>query len=372
MQQPFAAVVRTRATESFCRADPLPAYPPKPSPKHAPAPEYLHLRHHTVLPLVQTLRTIVSLEWNYIPPCTETAFALIGLAALNDRTDSLHDFFWSPSRRAYTAGIVQRVIESGQHLIIPAPWTSAAHALNMLSQQEAHREAALKRTLAPAQSRASGSRAGVSPPKTQTPRLTRAAAARQQQLNEASANDAAASPSNDRRGKHGRSPPPTPVPHRASARQQKKPRAEAAQIAEDIPPTVVAPTACPLPTRARSASQESNETLVASTSSSASSSPTSSRAVSVSSADTAVGIEVASSSKGKGRFIAPAPVAEDAVPIGTEAGVVTRSRTRNAPETNPARAAPYPATKAAQLESGRGQSKKAPTGKRKAAKPKAN
>lgn len=258
--------------------------------------------------------------------------------------------------------------ESGQHLIIPAPWTSAAHALNMLAQQEARREAALKRTLAPAQPRASGSRAGVSP-KTQTPRLTRAAAARQQQLNEAPAADAAASPSNDR--KHGRSPPPTPVPQRAGARQQKKPRAEAAQIAEDIPPTIVASTACPLPTRARSASQESNETLVASTSSSASSSPTSSRAVSVSSADTAVGIEVASNNKGKGRFIAPAPVAEDAVPIETEAGVVTRSRTRNAPETNPARAAPYPATKAAQLESGRGQSKKAPTGKRKAAKPKA-
>lgn len=260
--------------------------------------------------------------------------------------------------------------ESGQHLIIPAPWTSAAHALNMLSQQEAHREAALKRTLAPAQPRASGSRAGVSPPKTQTPRLTRAAAARQQQLNEALATDAAASPSNDR--KHGRSPPPTPVPQRAGARQQKRPRAEAAQIAEDIPPTVVASIACPLPTRARSASQESNETLVASMASSTSSSPTSSRAVSVSSADTAVGIEVASSSKGKGRFIASAPVAEDAVPIETEAGVVTRSRTRNAPETNPARAAPYPATKAAQLESGRGQSKKAPTGKRKAAKPKAN
>ncbi|KAF8210407.1 hypothetical protein K438DRAFT_1809636 [Mycena galopus ATCC 62051] len=215
-----------------------------------------------------------------------------------------------------------------------------------------------------------------------TPRVTRAAAARQTQLQQQQTNETPAVPDADatsppRDRKRRRSPPaetPTPAPQRASARQQKQ-CTEAPVEEAVIPPAVVASTtACP---RARSASQESNETLVASTSAT---SPTSSRAVSVLSADTVVGVEVASnSSKGKGRLIAPAsaPPTEDIVaPVGTEveAGMVTRSRTKRTPfEPKPPRAIPYPANKDAQLAAGRGgPSKRAPTGKRKVAKAKAN
>ncbi|KAJ7251559.1 hypothetical protein B0H12DRAFT_1119589 [Mycena haematopus] len=382
--QHLATAVYTRATESYCRGTPLPAGPPKPAPpRDPPAPVYIDIHHHTVRKLVNDLLTIASFKSKYInpryiPPCTETAFALTALAVLNDHTHPLHSVFWSLDRRIDTANRVQRVIEPGQNLIIPAPWTSAAHALNALaSREDAGRAAVAKRTLA--LEHASRRRAGVSPQttKTQTPRVTRAAAARQtqqqQQMNASSSTDVDATPaSRERQGK-----PPveasTPTPQRTSARQQKKQRV-AQETVENIPPAVVASTTACVP-RARSASQESNETLVASTSSV---SPISSRAVSVASADTVVGIDViSSSSKGKGRLIASvsASTPEDAVvPMDTEAGMVTRSRTtKTPPETNPARATPYPTTKDAQLSAGRGQnqSKRAPTGKRKVAKSKA-
>lgn len=223
---------------------------------------------------------------------------------------------------------------------------------------------------------AGGARAGVSPQK--TPRLTRAAAARQtQQQQPEPATGTTTSPTSER--KRRRTPPlEAPAPQRASARQLK----QRADVTEGIPPAVVASTssARPTHTRSRSASQESNETLVASSSSS---SLSSSRAASVLSADTVVVVEVVSDArgKGKGRLIAPVLAAEgdgdaDVAPMDTDGvagtGMVTRSRTKKVPEAKPAtRKAPYPATMGAQLAAGRGKGSKAPTGKRKVAKSKA-
>ncbi|KAF7376256.1 hypothetical protein MSAN_00040900 [Mycena sanguinolenta] len=378
----------TRAfPESYCRADPLPSYPPKPCPPRVPTPDYIDIHHHSVRTFIDTLYNLASWNSNYIPPCTETAFALTAIGVLRDYTNPLHKVFWATNRRIDTATRVQRVIESGQYLCIPAPWSSARDALRTLTErEEACRAAVERRNRALAQ--ASASKTAPSPQKTQTqaPRVTRAAAARQTQQQQQTtevpaAADVDAKPSTSDR-KRRRSPlvEAAPAPQRTSARQQKKRAQE--EASEDIPPAVVASTAA-RPPRARSASQESNETLVASTSTSSSStSPLSSRAASVSSADTVVDVEVdvvSSSSKGKGRLVAsaPAPSPPDAAavsPIDPEAGMVTRSRTRKtSPQTNSARATPYPATKDAQLAAGRGQStnKRAPTGKRKVAKPKA-
>ncbi|KAJ6594029.1 hypothetical protein B0H19DRAFT_1093413 [Mycena capillaripes] len=365
----FAAAVYARTHESNIR-DPRPIYstsPPqhKPSPpRDKPTPEYMTIDHPSVVDLVHRLDVFVSMKGQDISriPCTETAFALTALVVFDRPADHLHALFWSPTRRVDTAHRVQRVIESAQYLAIPVPWKSAAHALITLATQDK----ALAAPLNP-KAQAGGGKAVQS---AQSPsRLTRAAAARLR-ANEVRAPTPAASPPSER--KRRRTPPPeAPAPQRGSARQQKL-RAEAA---ETIPPAVVASTMAVFPKRARSrsASQESNETLVASSSSSTPSSF--SRAASVSSADTVVEVVSDDNSKGKGRLIAPATTDKDGdVPMDTESvagtGMLTRSRTKTAPEIKPARTTPYPPSKNAQIAAGRGKSK-APTGKRKVAKAKA-
>ncbi|KAJ6500021.1 hypothetical protein C8R47DRAFT_1110113 [Mycena vitilis] len=203
------------------------------------------------------------------------------------------------------------------------------------------------------------------------PRLTRAAAARQiqEQATGMPAPTVATSSTNERKRRR-TSPVAAPAPQRASARQQK----QRTMVPDGVPPAVIAATTTP-PTkraRARSASRESNETLVASSSTSSFS-----RAASVSSAATIVVEVVNDTSKGKGkaRLIVPAPGDDGGVaPMETESvagtGMVTRSRTKKVPDVKPARAAPYPTAKDAQLAAGRSKSR-APTGKRKVAKSKA-
>ncbi|KAJ7045646.1 hypothetical protein C8F04DRAFT_1065578 [Mycena alexandri] len=353
---------------SFARGEPLPAFPPKPSPpRDTPFPSYFSVHHPSVRQLVADLDILVPWDSPYLPhriPCSESAFALTALALFDHHTDHLHPVFWAPERREHTAATVQRVLESGQNLIIPMPWTSAERALSTLAAREQARASP------PAVKRIVGAKSVESPQR--LPRLTRAAAARQlqaqeqQQQNDAEASTSAlASPSAEKNSARRQNLSlEAPVPQRASARQQKqKERVEAV-----IPPAVVATVARPNHTRARSSSQESSETLVASSSSS---SPTMSRAVSVSSADTAVDVVSVSPAKGKGRLITGAPSEPVDAPMSAElekmAGtrMVTRSRTQKEPEAKPTpRKAPYPTTKTAQVAAGR----KAPTGKRKTAK----
>ncbi|KAJ7783309.1 hypothetical protein B0H16DRAFT_1496280 [Mycena metata] len=349
---------------SCARDEPILARPPQPPPtRDCPSPSYFSVAHATVRRYIQDLDIVIPWNSPYLLrciPCSATTFAVAAIYFFDRHTDQLHPFFWGPARRQYTAATVQRVLESAQDLAIVMEWSSAEHALSTLAAREQARASP------PAVKRIVGAKSVESPQR--LPRLTRAAAARQMQTQERlqqhdaqASTSALASPSAEKTSKRRQNPPlEAPAAARASARQQmQKERAEAV-----IPPAVVATVARPNHTRARSSSQESSETLVAS-------SPTMSRAVSVSSADTAVDVVSASPAKGKGRLIADVPSESVDAPMSAElekmAGtrMVTRSRTKTEPEAKPTpRKAPYPATMTAQVAAGR----KAPTGKRKTAK----
>ncbi|KAJ7188106.1 hypothetical protein C8R46DRAFT_1241846, partial [Mycena filopes] len=164
---------------SNARGDPLPPFPPKPSPpRDAPAPVFLSVEHPAVRQLVADLDVIVAWDSSYqfLPrriPCSEVAFALTALALFSHPTDHLHPVFWAPERRENTAATVQRVLESGQNLIIPMVWMGVAHALSTLAAQEQ------PRAPPPALDRPVGAKSVQSPQR--LPRVTRAAAARQTQ-----------------------------------------------------------------------------------------------------------------------------------------------------------------------------------------------
>ncbi|KAJ7703067.1 hypothetical protein B0H17DRAFT_1326915 [Mycena rosella] len=305
---------------SNARAEPLPAHPPKPNPplpsRALPTPSYTSSDHP-------------DLGFHHYRAPTPTVFALAALAVFAWPADPAHAFFWAVQGARCDCRDRAGVIDSGAYLIIPVPWTSAAHA------QKAQRvtRAAARRATAAASAPITPP-APVPAPSADTPDLPPAQKTRRR-----------TSPAEA-----------LTTPQRASARQQKQQQRTAPREHETISPAVVASVPVRPPhVRARSTSQESSETLVAS-----------SRAASVASADTVVVDVVAP--KSLKCMIAPAEESVDGAPIPSEGGVVTRSRMKQAPEAAKAtRKTPYPTTKDKQVAAGRGKGK-TPTGKRKAAK----
>ncbi|KAJ7497423.1 hypothetical protein FB451DRAFT_1459386 [Mycena latifolia] len=367
---PSRDALYNRLPISDARAEALPLGPPRPHPptppRVLPTPSYTTIDHPDVHAYLAHLDFVFQCGWNHYRAPSPTVFALAALAVFDWPADPAHPFFWAAEQRAPTAAIVQRVLDSGAYLVIPVPWTTPARALARLAEREARCAAAqLKRRAA----QAGGAKGAELSQKTQ--RVTRAAArqAATASTTPPAPSDATATPSTAGDKKRRRSPlAEAPTPQRASARQQQQrappPTPEETIATETMPVPEVASVRAGQHARARatsqarSTSQESSETLVAS-----------SRAASVVSADTVVA-DLASSGgggkKGKGRMIAPADEDVSAAPIASEAatvdsGVVTRSRAT----TKTARQTPYPATKDRQIAAGRG---KAPTGRRKTAK----
>ncbi|KAJ7178403.1 hypothetical protein C8R43DRAFT_973245 [Mycena crocata] len=352
---------QSRFQLSSVRTEALPATPPKPNPpieRKPPVPAPYSVAHPHVQYFLQRLSFAFCYGGQYYRPApTDTAFAVAALAFFDYPAEPAHTFFWGPGVRAATAALVQRVLESGQSITIPVHWSSAAAAVRALEAREPRRVVAGVK----AATVAGGGKAAE-----KTQRVTRATAARQQAAVEGppttptTNDDKDTATPNDK--KRRRTPPAaeaaTTTPQRTSARQQKQ-RA----MQEDVPAAVVASVAVARPAhvRSRSTSQESAQTLVASSSS---------RAVSVLSADTVVDV-VSSGGGKKGRVIA---AASEVAPMVSESGgarsarMATRSRTKVAPQTT--KKTPYPSTKDAQLAAGRGKNPKAPTGKRKVAKAK--
>ncbi|KAF7306163.1 hypothetical protein HMN09_00771600 [Mycena chlorophos] len=120
---------------SFVRAEPIPARTPKPSPQASCSGRtindvevqtlfrFLDARHHRGQHLIR-------------PRCSDVAFALAALRVYRFPSDTSFAFFWSAENRVQTAWLVQRVLDSGERVVIPVVWEGASAALATLAKRE--------------------------------------------------------------------------------------------------------------------------------------------------------------------------------------------------------------------------------------------
>ncbi|KAF7315549.1 hypothetical protein MIND_00070200 [Mycena indigotica] len=74
------------------------------------------------------------------PRCSDTAFALAALRVFRFPTDHAFPLFWSLNHRKSTALLVQRVLDSGEPLILPMNWKGVTAILASLSSREQDEE----------------------------------------------------------------------------------------------------------------------------------------------------------------------------------------------------------------------------------------
>ncbi|KAF7321652.1 hypothetical protein MKEN_00686400 [Mycena kentingensis (nom. inval.)] len=77
----------------------------------------------------------------YRPRCSDGAYALAALRVYNLPHDGAFPLFWSMEHRQSTAHLIQRVLDSGERLVIPMRWKGVAAALEGIDARGSKRNA---------------------------------------------------------------------------------------------------------------------------------------------------------------------------------------------------------------------------------------